>query len=53
MVYCFLLKVRRTCGNAQVCGLSRLKLGLHIRVTITEQACDPVLKRVLKLSIYS
>ena len=49
-MYCFSLKMRRTCGNTQGCSLSRLKPGLH--VTIAEQACYHVLKGVLKLLIY-
>ena len=44
--------MRHTCGNTQVCSLNRLKPGLHIVETIAEQACDHVLKRVLKLLIY-
>ena len=54
-VYCFSLKMRRTCWNTKeflVCSLSRLKPGLHIVVTIAEDTCGPVLKRVLKLLIY-
>ena len=44
-----------TCGNTQeflVCSLSRLKPGLHLVVTIAEQAYGHLLKRVLKLLIY-
>ena len=44
--------MRRTCGDTQVCSLGRLKPGLHIVLTIAEQACYHVLKMVLKLLIY-
>ena len=51
-VYCFSLKMLRTCGSTQACSLSRLKPGLHVVVTIAEHACDHVLNGVLKLLIY-
>ena len=50
-VYCFIIKMRRTCGNTQACSFSRLNPGLHIVVTIAEQACDHILRRVLKLFV--
>ena len=52
-MYCFSLQnAAYTCRNTQVCGLSRLKPGFHVVVTIAEHACDHVLNRVLKLLIY-
>ena len=44
--------MRHTCGDTQVCSLSRLKPCLHVVVSIAEHVCDHVLKRVLKLLIY-
>ena len=39
-------------GRVFMHNFSLAKPGLHIVVTITEHACDRVLKRVLKLSTY-
>ena len=47
-VYCFSLKMRRTCGSTQVCSLSRLEPGLHIVVTIAEHACESCSKEGFK-----